>query len=582
MFLIAITKSKLNKGFGLQKSYKFKKGEFNVTVLTDDFLSYFLQDKKSFSNIESPRIAGKKANNLIFSELRYDENINLIQINQSTISGRPIYYHVNSKGEFFCSSHIVLLRKAGVKIKENKEVLPEFFVYRYVMPPRTLYKDIYKILNGNSIKVKLAKGKWKVVSTEKIKIRIPKNHVKDAPTKIFKKTCFLLDESIKKLNYPQKNISLLLSGGLDSSILCKLLQTNHGIKITYSGGYPFENHAQNVEKEYALSAANALGTQHEYYEPIAKDYLSGLIEAIYRAEEPLHHLQSVIFYLLFKNKIRKEHDVLVCGFGADGIFGSELHQEIFRSDKIQWEILSHQPFIAMLDFISRVSSRGKHFVQFLKTKAERNVPLNNQKNTVWLSGRYGSEEWVCKHFKVNGQDIIKGRYNYFKSFESNSTYDILSIINFSGSTSVSESILSKLAESNGKIIYYPFNSQSVLDYAFALDWKIKLKKSKNVLRNVARILKIPEFIITRKKSGFGLSYSSWAQKDGAFEPLVPLILKMFDEAEIRMMQSQDPKKAMIYWSMINYGIWKRLFINNEPMNKLLNELNYELNRKKRG
>jgi hypothetical protein len=29
---------------------------------------------------------------------------------------------------------------------------------------------------------------------------------------------------------------------------------------------------------------------------------------------------------------------------------------------------------------------------------------------------------------------------------------------------------------------------------------------------------------------------------------------------------------MIFWNMLNYGIWKRLFIENEPLERLVEEL----------
>ena len=101
---------------------------------------------------------------------------------------------------------------------------------------------------------------------------------------------------------------------------------------------------------------------------------------------------------------------------------------------------------------------------------------------------------------------------------------------------------------------------------------IKLKKPKNILRFVAHKLEIPEEIINRQKSGFGINPELWAQKDGIFESLIPLTKKFFNEEEIRKMQSSDLKKAMTYWNMLNYSIWKRLCINNEPVDTLLEEI----------
>ena len=92
-------------------------------------------------------------------------------------------------------------------------------------------------------------------------------------------------------------------------------------------------------------------------------------------------------------------------------------------------------------------------------------------------------------------------------------------------------------------------------------------------KEIARQSNLPKFIINRPKSAFGVRSKTWSMKGGVFEPLVPLASKVFDEKQIRYMQSSDPKKAMTFWNMLNYSIWKRLCINNEPLDDLIEELN---------
>ena len=38
------------------------------------------------------------------------------------------------------------------------------------------------------------------------------------------------------------------------------------------------------------------------------------------------------------------------------------------------------------------------------------------------------------------------------------------------------------------------------------------------------------------------------------------------------MRSRDPEKAMLFWNMINYAIWKRICVDNESADDLINEL----------
>jgi len=159
MFLVAVTKSEIAHNFQSFNVEEFKINSFIATVVTDKFLSKCIPEPNGFSVTESPLISFPNSRNIVFSQANYDKNDNVFRIIRSTISGRPIYYHTNSRGEFFCSTHISLLRNARVPIEENAEVLPEFFIYRYVMPPNTLYKDIYHLLIGSQLQVVALNGR---------------------------------------------------------------------------------------------------------------------------------------------------------------------------------------------------------------------------------------------------------------------------------------------------------------------------------------------------------------------------------------------------------------------------------------
>ncbi len=118
----------------------------------------------------------------------------------------------------------------------------------------------------------------------------------------------------------------------------------------------------------------------------------------------------------------------------------------------------------------------------------------------------------------------------------------------------------------------PYYDRNVLNYVFSIPWQLKLQTSKVLSKELARHCGIPEFIYNRPKKSFGIIPKRWAIKGGVFEPLIPLASKIFDEKEIRKMQSIDSKKAMTYWNILNYSIWKRLIINNEPIEVLLEEI----------
>jgi len=570
MLFLSITKNGVAQNFQSMKVEEFQLHSLKATVITDKFLSDFITEPDGFSIIESPLISTPDYQNIILLKIKYNENNNHIKIFKSTISGRPIYYHINREGEFFCSTSISLLRIAGVPIKENTDVLPEFFIYRFVMPPNTLYKDIFQLFTGDQIQIKIENNKA-TISTINHFIP-PETKKQNNMNLVIEQTYNLLNNSIKSLDPLNKKISLMLSGGLDSSILFKICQNNFKTDTTYSTGFPFENPKNNIEKEYSISAANLFKTKHYFLDMTSEEYLHELLYSISKAEVPIHHLQSVPIYFLFK-KIPDTNNIVISGLGADDIFGTITqynHFHVERSSLYRFLIKYVKTKYAKY-LLHLLKKDWKNYTLIQENYKKSTIPIADANSLIWSMGAHGSEEWTTQHFNVTKNEIIRNRYNEIKKFQNRSIYDIISIWLFLGSASTTQTIWSKLGEDEHKIIYYPYTNLDLINYAFSLPWDIKLKTPKNILRLVAQKVKIPPEIINRQKSGFGISPELWAQKGGIFESLIPLAKKVIKEEEIRKMQSIDLKKAMTYWNILNYSIWKRLCINNEPIELLLEE-----------
>lgn len=570
MFLIALTKNGIAQNFQSVKVEEFNIHGLKFTFILDNFLSDFTSDSDVFSIIESPLIQFHNFQKIIFSQINYEDKNDILDVFQSTISGRPIYYHINPKGEFFCSTHISMMRTAGVPIAENTDALPEFFVFRHIMPPNTLYKNIYKLLSGGQLQIKIIDNKCAIQSIDYYKPPPENQNLKsldDCSTKLYDN----LSESIKKLDTLKDEIAILLSGGIDSSILSTICKTNIITDKSYSTKYPFDNLEIDLEKKYALSASQAFGMKHQIFEPTNKEYLTSFLEAVSYAEEPLHHLQSILIHLLLKNGIQSDKKIIINDWSAGTTFGS--NQFLYINNKPLIQKISTIPSIGILEPLSRTSTRIRLYLDILNSYNTNNS-LADPKNFIWYWMDYGNKNWVCTHFNTTENDIIKERYNFIKNFKNLSINDLWSLYSFFSDEQYTLSIWTKIGEGNKKIMYSPFYDKEVLNYVFSIPWKLKLQSPENSLRKeIAHKTHTPDFIINRPKSSFGVRSNHWAEKDSIFEPVIPLALKVFDEKEIRKMQSVEPHKAMTFWNILNYSIWKRLCINNEPLPVLLEELN---------
>ncbi len=579
MFFFSITEHKISEKYKLSGVKEFLLGNFWATVITDNFLFESTQDKKGFFIYEKPVIKSTKASKLQTSYICYKKQYNSIELYKSALSSSAFYYISTHNKNFFCSSHINMLRKVGVSIQENTKALPEFFVFRYVSPPLTLFKDIHQLGMESRLLIQLS---HETIKYEQINDFYPPKSYNDKDTvdSIADQILLRLKSLLQNLDVSRENIAFLLSGGVDSSILFRLFQEFYAIDSTYSTAYPFEAPEMNREKEYSISAAKAFGTDHTFLQITEKDYIKGFLEAILTAEEPINHLQSVMFFLLFKDSIPSSKDFVIFGLGADSIFGAIPYKIALRAEKIQKnKILRSASEGILFDSIKRLSQitrRGHGIVQSLDYSRRHAIPISNPEHFIWKLQAFGSEDWVCKYYDVNKEDIIQNLYSTAQKYTDYRPVDLCHIMISSTFGHNTQYIYAKLAENFKKNIFCPFRSIDLINYTSSIDWDIKLKPIKIILKTVARKLHMPDFIITRPKSGFAIRKKGWAERGQLFDALIPLASKEFEKKEILSLQSRDKKKAMTFWNILNYSLWKRLVINQEPLEKLLEELNSAL------
>ena len=439
------------------------------------------------------------------------------------------------------------------------------------MPPQTLFKNIKQLSLGESLFLKITKEKIDIQKITRPEFTYDNTNLSSIDI-CAKHICKMLRESIGKISISKDNIALILSGGIDSSILCKIGKDNFGFNESYSTSYPSEMSEEKIEKDYAISAGDALDLHHHYYEFSTNEYLHSVIESIYFSELPLHHLQSSCLNLLFKNGIPKNKKIIIQGQGAAGYFGN-FRNYLYYKEKLPFKLFFYKPVNKIMGKINSITGLGGKTINFLY-KSSLNYPLSNPDNPLWSIHDWGNKKWVCSYYNKTTKDIISNPYNVLKRYENKFVYDLTSLYSLYGDEDSTLSIWSKIAERNKKILYSPFYEFDVLNYAFSIPWRLKLKPPENILRKtIARECGLPKLIINRPKSGFGLEPRKWSKIGGFFEPFVKIASKNFEENEIRKMQSNDPTKAMIFWNMINYSIWKRLHIDNDNLDVITEELN---------
>jgi asparagine synthetase B (glutamine-hydrolysing) len=570
VFLIAVTREELRAPALQLTITEVRLAGGVLTVAVDGWFARLEHRPDGFCLHESPPPPFNPTTGPMFVRAEWNAQAGQIRVVKSTMSGRPVFFHQAPDGDFACSTHLALLRCAGVRLVEDPEVVPEFFVYRYVMPPRTLYRGIRRLGAGSRLTVDLAGERKRVVCDEYSPPR-SEDTWSLAPEDVAQHTIALLQNTLEPLIACIDRVAVSLSGGLDSSILMRLAQRRLGVGQSHSTSYPFEDPTQNIEKHYALSAAKAFETRHEYFEPRGDEYLRGVLEAIAAAEEPLPHLQSVLMHLMLARGVPPSSHLVVSGEGADCIYGLGLHQRLIRCDRPLGRFLGRPGMLPLFRGLAHLTRRGRGLASDLMAlRGHRS--LDDANHPLWSLEQWGSRTWTCDRFGVKPDALISGRRQGIERFLGRSVHDLVAMMTFFGTVAVTQELWSKLAESQARWMYYPFALQELIDFTSRIPWNIRLREPKSVLRAVARKLHVPQFIIERPKSAFGLRHGRWAGVGGAFEPLVSLTAGVFDLRDVRAVQPGGIDEAMIFWNMINYAVWKRLCIDREPLSGLVNQL----------
>lgn len=549
-------------------------GRWFCTTGTDGRLATAVSDGTRTVITESPvtrPVAGPQGN--AYCSVTMDSRTAEFEIRKAILSGRPIYYHLSHRGEFYCATHIALLKEAGVPLAVNEARLPEFFAYRLVTPPATLIEGIRQLLPGSSIRGTVAADGCTLA---------PPSHYEFPPTRasgrgpstaaVAGDVLEALEADVDMLRGSAERVAVLLSGGIDSSILFRICAGHLGTRDSFAATFTFDPHES--ERAYSISAADAMGSRHHLHAITVRDYLMSTLCGIAHAEEPLIVEHSAAFVSMFRDGIPADREVVLQGQGADCFFGLKHHALLRLQQQYgpALRVLAAKPVQAVFARLASATGRFPALVDMIARCRGGPVTVEDPRHVIWSLNQYGDADWVCRHFRLSPEALIAHRLAALKPYRDLSDMDLVTVMDFLSDVAALQNVWSKIGERNGRIVQYSFCSERIIRAASQLTWNEKLAKPKAVLRDVARRVGVPRFILDRRKSGFGVARRDWAVRDGLFQPLVEVAAVAFPKADIERHQSTEVASRFTVWNMVNFAVWKRLVIDGEPLSRLTTEL----------
>jgi len=283
----------------------------------------------------------------VFSFCIYNLTKKNVFLARDRIGIKPLYYSIDNSQLVFSSSMKGILSSKG-KIEINPIALNyQFTIHSMVPAPHTIIDGIKKLEPGHTLNVtksgETRLHKYFDVNNVELK--------KYSDDEIINNIDALLNNAVeKRLNIADVPVGILLSGGLDSSLITAISKKYKEELNTYSIGFNTINNEIGNEFYYSDLVADDFKTSHNKYNISNDDLYHNLDTVISNMSEPMVSQDSSAFFLLAKN-VSLSNKVVLSGQGADEVFGGYFWYEQIMKDqgRNDIEILSKYYFDRTFD-----------------------------------------------------------------------------------------------------------------------------------------------------------------------------------------------------------------------------------------
>jgi asparagine synthase (glutamine-hydrolysing) len=250
-----------------------------------------------------------------------DKNNNRLILARDRVGIKPLYFSHNDRRLLFASTTQALLAAdAAIDTSIDAYAMHNMYSLHAVVPaPHTILKGIRKVRPAHYL-VFSADGTVEEKRYWSLSAKRPDRSMDESDW--IEAIHDALRKSVeRRLKIADVPVGVLLSGGIDSSLLVGLLSEAgvNGLK-TFSVGFEDQPEEKGNEFEYSDAVANKFATEHHRFLVSNDQVLPRLPEAFRHMTEPMFAQDAIAFYLL-SEVVSKEVKVVQSGQGADEVFG---------------------------------------------------------------------------------------------------------------------------------------------------------------------------------------------------------------------------------------------------------------------
>ena len=470
----------------------------------------------------------KKVDGMIAFGL-WDQKTRCLTLARDRIGEKPLYFGWQGKGDnkvFLFGSELKALKVHPEFNGEiNRNAIALQLRHNYIPAPYSIYKDINKLLPGHFLELKKndleknllpnMKTYW---SLTKSAIYGNNNQLMYGEKDIQKDLEKNLQSSVKKQMISDVPLGAFLSGGIDSSTVVALMQSqsDHPVK-TFTIG--FDENDYN-EAKYAKKIATHLGTDHTELYVSSKKAMEVIPKLSTIYDEPFADSSQIPTFLV--SQLAKQHvKVVLSGDGGDELFCG--YNRYIMSKKF-WDMFSLMPqslrkiLACGLQSISPQNwDKISKFLPGLNQYANFGDKIHKGANVLKAETLFDLYYMLCSQWQNPIEVVINSKEPgtlltefkpILKGLNSQQQMMVLDLITY-----LPDDILVKVdraAMASSLETRTPFLDHKLIENIWKIPHSLKLRngQGKWILRQILNKY-VPKNLTERPKMGFGIPLDAW-------------------------------------------------------------------------
>lgn len=434
----------------------------------------------------------------MYSFYFYEKKTNTSYLCRDISGQKPIYYYFE-KNELIFSSEILPISKIKKHLDINLSNIKKYLMMDYVPREQTIFSKIKKVLPGHIYKFK---------NNYLEKISFSKNLVNNNKTNESSSIDDILRTSIKDCLIADVPIGVMLSGGIDSSLISVIANEYKKEIPTFS--ITFENKSYD-ESEYINFLIKEKKLNNKQYKLSDNDLNEGMNEVLEKLDEPFSDPSLIPTYLV--SKFAKQYvKVALTGDGADELFGGYPNFKISKLSKLISLFPRKFSTILRKSINHNIQSSENYMnLGYLFKQISFGLGKNPKFQSNYFMSTYSEDELdLLFDSKFNENEIFEDISNLFLNYNTENNIDRTQHIFFN--SYLPDDILFKSDRSsmyNSLELRSPFLTNDMIKFSSMLDSnkKANLLNNKIILKRLSQKY-LPKKIIKRKKHGFALPFKN--------------------------------------------------------------------------